>query len=442
MALEAEDALGSFVRWKKDSVVPTFDGPQGTGLIRSVAIVRAALPFLALGDAHLLLIGWHDRDYSKQISSNGGEYFFSAMKVMIARLDLARMVALTRNLEDRHGEDTALSLWACGGKVYVEANDLTCGWEALVFEEGICRLSSRKRFGQVLSTFKRKRNLTLEAAEGWLTIERFRMTLDFYSTAAADPSEPNAMPVQCLRASVKRLAPLEPPPLCPPESSALVKPVSAHSLAFATSKVRREAVRSWIVVIAANEKELARYRQTLTGATYDLEFFSDGHCAFEWMQKAKFTRAVLVLNDLATPGVSVIPLIRQVCAYFPAVAVVLCTVSRALAVQAFDAGAFAVVREPAPASAFLGTLLRAWQCVPLRQADSLASTALSSAALTPPCVDIATTAQSGLQGPMLTVNWRAAWTRLLAVFTALLGGYRYGKTARRSGNLARDRQRV
>jgi hypothetical protein len=89
------------------------------------------------------------------------------MKVMIARRDLAKMVALTRNIGDRHGADTPLSLWACGGKIYVEANDLICGWEALVFEEGICRLSSRRRFGQVLSTLRKKRHLTLEADEGW-----------------------------------------------------------------------------------------------------------------------------------------------------------------------------------------------------------------------------------------------------------------------------------
>ena len=76
------------------------------------------------------------------MSSNRGKYILSAMKVMIARLDLAKMVALTRNLTDRHGADTPLLLWACDGKVYVDANDLTCGREALVFEEGNCRLSS------------------------------------------------------------------------------------------------------------------------------------------------------------------------------------------------------------------------------------------------------------------------------------------------------------
>ena len=377
-----------------------------------------------------MLIGWHDRDYSKQISSNRGKYFLSAMKVMIARLDLAKMVALTRNLTDRPGADTSLLLWACDGKVYVDANDLTCGWEALVFEEGNCRLSSRKRFGQVLSTFKTKRNLLIEADEGWLTIGRFRMTLAFYSPAAANPSETNAMPAHCLRASAKRLAPLEPPPFCPSESSALVIPVSAHSLAFTTpATIRDEAVRSWVVVLAANEKELARYRQTLAGASYNLEFFTDGHCAFEWMQQRKFTRAVLVLNDLATPGVSVIPLICQVRAFFPAVAIVLCTVSRALAVQAFDAGAFAVVREPAPASVFLGTLRRAWQSVPLRHRDLPCLLGNSKAALPLQCALAGAVPPVSL-APTSVKPWRAGLARLLAFVSALLARTKYAWIAR------------
>jgi CheY-like chemotaxis protein len=252
------------------------------------------------------------------------------------------------------------------------------------------------------------------------------MTLSFYSRTATHLSGSNPLPAHCLLPSVERFAPLEQPLFPPSESPVSIEPGSAHSLAFTTpaDAMPEEDVRSWVVVLAANEKELVRYRQTLAGATYDLEFFTDGHRAFEWMQQAKFLRAVLVLNDLATPGVSVIPLIRQVCTAFPAVAIVLCTVSRPLAVQAFDAGAFAVVREPAPASAFLGTLLRPWQSVPLRHSDLPALPAHSDEVLPPSSPHGGAAPRVSLR-PKFAKSWSVSWARLLSFIGALIGRYEH-----------------
>ena len=55
-----------------------------------------------------------------------------------------------------------LRLSPCAARVFVEANNVTAGIEALVLEDGACNVP-RMKFLKVLRTFHPKQNLTLSA---------------------------------------------------------------------------------------------------------------------------------------------------------------------------------------------------------------------------------------------------------------------------------------
>src|ERR1051325_8483282 len=105
------------------------------------------------------------------------------MKFVVERLALAKMVALTRNGERFKADKALLRLWACAGRVFVEAQETICGLESLVLEDGSC-VMGRKHFHQLLKSYPGKRHLEMEADAAGLRIGGFSIGLVSYSPHA------------------------------------------------------------------------------------------------------------------------------------------------------------------------------------------------------------------------------------------------------------------
>ena len=73
-------------------------------------------------------------------------------------------------------------------RVFVEANCVAAGIEALVLEDGACSVP-RMKFLKVLRTFAPKQNLTLTADQNGLRIEGLVMKATCFSPTAAAPGE-------------------------------------------------------------------------------------------------------------------------------------------------------------------------------------------------------------------------------------------------------------
>ena len=83
---------------------------------------------------------------------------------------------------------------ACAARVFVEANGVVAGIEALVLEDGACNVP-RMKFLEVLRTFHPKQNITLAADAGGLRIESFSMKVTSFSSVAAAPGQFQVFPV-------------------------------------------------------------------------------------------------------------------------------------------------------------------------------------------------------------------------------------------------------
>jgi len=91
-------------------------------------------------------------------------------------------------------DEGELQLTACGAMVFVAANGVTGGCEALVMDEGTCRLP-RVRFLAVLRSFAPKLNLHCGADGEWLRVERFEVRMRGYSPHAVAPEGFKPYPV-------------------------------------------------------------------------------------------------------------------------------------------------------------------------------------------------------------------------------------------------------
>jgi len=130
------------------------------------------------------------------------------MRFTIERLALVKMIEQLKGerLRDEQGkmkrDEGELRLIACGAMVFVEANGVTAGGEALVMEEGSCFLP-RVRFLAALKSFAPKRNLHCGADGDWLRVERFEVRMRGYSPHAVAPEgftpfpvTPNGLPMR------------------------------------------------------------------------------------------------------------------------------------------------------------------------------------------------------------------------------------------------------
>ena len=117
------------------------------------------------------------------------------MKSTVERLALHRMVEQLKIERGVKGpRQRMMRLSACAARVFVEANGVAAGIEALVLEDGACNVP-RMKFLKVLRTFAPKQNLTLSANENGLRIEGFVMKATCFSPTAAAPGEFQIFPV-------------------------------------------------------------------------------------------------------------------------------------------------------------------------------------------------------------------------------------------------------
>ncbi len=136
----------------------------------------------------------------RALDATGASSEDADMRFTIERRALVKMVERLKGerLRDDQGrvqrDEGELRLTACGAMVFVEANGVTAGCEALVMEEGTCRLP-RVRFLAVLKSFAPKLNLHCGANGEWLRVERFEIRMRGYSPRAVAPEGFKPFPV-------------------------------------------------------------------------------------------------------------------------------------------------------------------------------------------------------------------------------------------------------
>jgi hypothetical protein len=87
-----------------------------------------------------------------------------------------------------------MRLSACVARVFVEANGVAAGIEALVLADGGCNVP-RIRFLKILRTYHPKLNVTIAADAGGLRIEGFAMKATRFSPVPTAPGEFQIFPV-------------------------------------------------------------------------------------------------------------------------------------------------------------------------------------------------------------------------------------------------------
>ena len=117
------------------------------------------------------------------------------MKFTVERVALQGMVEQLKIERGVKGQSQRMMrLSACVARVFVEANGVAAGIEALVLEDGACNVP-RMKFLKVLRTFHPKQNITLAADAGGLRIEGFVMKATCFSPVAVAPGEFQVFPV-------------------------------------------------------------------------------------------------------------------------------------------------------------------------------------------------------------------------------------------------------
>jgi hypothetical protein len=121
------------------------------------------------------------------------------MKFIIERKVLIRMIEQSRGgLRSKRERQFGLKLSACAARVFVSGQVTTAGYEALVFSEGECYVTS-KSFLAVLRTYAEKSNLTIEVDASGLKIDRFTMPVGCFSAKTSPPGQFQVFPVTDLR---------------------------------------------------------------------------------------------------------------------------------------------------------------------------------------------------------------------------------------------------
>ena len=115
--------------------------------------------------------------------------FASAMHFTVERLALVKMIQLLAGkASGRKRADTHLRLTAAGPRVFVEANQVTCGVEALVLREGTCRIKHRLLL-LVLQTYHPRAHMTVDAEGAVLKLGTTTLAVEGYSPHAIAPGE-------------------------------------------------------------------------------------------------------------------------------------------------------------------------------------------------------------------------------------------------------------
>jgi hypothetical protein len=79
-------------------------------------------------------------------------------------------------------------LYACAARVFVEANGVTAGEEALVLRDGGCT-QPIKQFLALLKSYSNKENVTIEADERTLKLFTSTMNVSGYTASVTPPAD-------------------------------------------------------------------------------------------------------------------------------------------------------------------------------------------------------------------------------------------------------------
>lgn len=121
------------------------------------------------------------------------------MKFTIDRRLLIKMIEKTRRgtrYTPNRSRDIYLS--ACAARVFIIGPVVVMGYEAMVLEDGECRVPA-KRFLDILRSYQEKENITIQATAGTLTIARFTMPITGYTASPNPPADFQVFPVTDLR---------------------------------------------------------------------------------------------------------------------------------------------------------------------------------------------------------------------------------------------------
>ena len=117
------------------------------------------------------------------------------MKVVLDRVALVKMLTCLRTERGATAHpDKFARLWACAGRIFVEANHVTAGMESLVLRDGSCYVP-RNRFLKLVQSYAPKANITIEADARTLRIETMTMESVDFSPVGVPPAKFNVFPV-------------------------------------------------------------------------------------------------------------------------------------------------------------------------------------------------------------------------------------------------------
>ncbi len=117
------------------------------------------------------------------------------MRFTVERMALVRMPEMLEGKSrGRVRRMQFVRLTACAPRVFVEANEMTAGIEALVLVYGTCHLR-RVPFLGVMKSFTGRENVSIEADEQWLRMANSQMAVPDFKHEATAPGEFQAFPV-------------------------------------------------------------------------------------------------------------------------------------------------------------------------------------------------------------------------------------------------------
>jgi len=111
------------------------------------------------------------------------------MHFTIDRKRLIKMLeSVRRKLPGAKKKDKDVRIYACAARVFVEANSLTAGEEALVLRDGGC-LQPMEQFLALLKSYSTKENVTIEADERSLKLFTSTVGVTGYTPDVKPPAQ-------------------------------------------------------------------------------------------------------------------------------------------------------------------------------------------------------------------------------------------------------------
>lgn len=111
------------------------------------------------------------------------------MHFTIERKRLVKMLeSVRRKLPGQKKKDKEVRLYACAARVFVEANGVTAGEEALVLRDGGCR-QPLEQFLALVKSYPDKEHMTIEADERALRMFTSTVSVSGYTRDVKPPAE-------------------------------------------------------------------------------------------------------------------------------------------------------------------------------------------------------------------------------------------------------------